>query len=274
MADEIKDEVVEPEVVDAEVEEIEDPDEKPVGEGTEVKKFTLSIESAKTKDLGHGVVEVIVSTGSVDRHGEKINVDGIITKHYSGVVLYGHDYEGLPIGKTLSLKKKDGELRAKMQFATEEYPFAKTVYDMVRGGYLTDVSIGGIVNKWSEDYMTIEELEMVEFSVVPIGANRDAKVVSKAIGKSVESIKDEYDDAVNKHYVERIKSASAVDIADSIKAIEKLLAVLKGASKELSVDVADPEVVRVKLVTMKQQAAEVDRHAETILKTIKIKLKG
>ena len=241
-------------------------------ESTEVKKLSLSIESAKTKDLGYGVVEVIVSTGSKDRHNEVINPDGIDLKNYSGVVLYGHDYEGLPIGKTLKIWKDKATktLRAKMQFAVDEYPFAKTVYNLVKGGFLTDVSIGGIVKKWNEDYTTIEEMEMIEFSVVPIGANRDAKIVAASVGMTIDNISNEYHEALAKHWQENAKNLPENEIKTAIKNIKIVLAALEGEVVNSS---NETELSKTVLVTMKNHAKEIDRQAENVIRIIKLKVK-
>ncbi|OQA03771.1 MAG: Caudovirus prohead protease [Planctomycetes bacterium ADurb.Bin401] len=245
-------------------------------EDKEMQKLSCKIDASKTKELGHGVLEVIVSSGALDRHGEKINLAGIDTKHYNGTVLYGHDYEGLPIGKTLKLwkDKANDYLRAKLQLAVEEYPFAKTVYDLVKGGYLTDVSIGGLVDDYDKNNATINKLEMIEFSIVPIGANRDAKVVAASISKSVEQIKNEYQDALRKHLSEKLEKLPEEDLNGHIKSLKTILAVLEGQASELSNAKAEsPKVRRVKLVLMKQQASAIDREVESVIKKIKVQLK-
>src|SRR3990167_495368 len=82
-------------------------------------KIAAWIEPSKTKDLGNGLLEAVVSTGSVDRHNEKIVIDGVDLRPYkkSPIVLYGHDYESLPIGKAITIKKADNKIVAKFQLA-------------------------------------------------------------------------------------------------------------------------------------------------------------
>lgn len=246
--------------------------ERQVGERVKVAGL---IEPGKTKALGAGMVEVIVSTGSVDRHMEQIDPAGVDLKAYkqNPVVLYGHDYESLPIGKATSIKKTaDGQIVAKVQFAVEEYPFAKTVYDMIVGGFLNDVSIGGIVQQWSDDYSVIEKMEMVEFSVVNIGANRDAKIIARSFeGKSVDEIADEYRDFVGKTLADRTKAMDSNELSETIKNLENLIAVLKASHEEAQNIQATKEVKRVKLFTLKKAAQEVDKQAERVIKLIKLK---
>lgn len=243
-----------------------------VGERVQVAAL---IDPGKTKDLGEGVVEVVVSTGSVDRHNEKINIDGVDLKAYkkNPIVLYGHDYESLPIGKALSIKKNaQGQIVAKVQFAIQEYAFAKTVYDLIVGGYLNDVSIGGIVLQWNEDYTEILKMEMIEFSVVNIGANRDAKIVSRSFGeKSVDEIADEYRDFVSKQIAERAKNMESNELEETINSLEKLVAVLKASHTEARNAQANADVKRVKVFTLKKAAQEVDKTAEKVIKLIKLK---
>jgi len=243
-----------------------------------VKKYVCKIEPSRTKDLGYGVLEAIISSSAVDRYGERIKLEGINTKHYNGTVLYGHDYEGLPIGKTLKLwKDKENDfLRAKLQLAVDEYPFANTIYKLIKGGYLTDVSIGGLVEDsgYDEENATVNKLEMVEFSIVPIGANRDAKIVAASINKSVEEIRSEYRSAVQRYFSEKLKVIPENEIRQHIKSLKTILAALEGQASDISNEKAgSPKVRRVKLVMMKQQAAEADRQVEAIIKTIKIRLK-
>ena len=79
--------------------------------------------------------------------------------------------------------------------SVEEYPFAATVAALIKGGYLNATSIGGIVRQWSDDYKTIQEMEMLEFSVVPVPANQEALMTSRSLkemtGKDIETIRAE-----------------------------------------------------------------------------------
>ena len=141
-----------------------------------------------SKNLPYGQVEVLVSNSATDRHGESIEMTGIDIKQIqrNPVVLWAHDYASLPIGKIVHLWKSKGDLKAHIQFMTEIVPFAETVYKLIVAGALNAVSIGGIVKEYGvtdgvTDYSKIAQLEMVELSVVPVGAHPDALVTSKAL---------------------------------------------------------------------------------------------
>src|SRR3990170_262899 len=80
---------------------------------------------SKAIDEGKGIYEVMASTETIDRDGDKIMAAGIDIDNYMGtggkrgnrVVLWAHDYRELPIAKTLELHKVPGlGLRATFQF--------------------------------------------------------------------------------------------------------------------------------------------------------------
>lgn len=237
--------------------------------------FGASFEAEKTKDLGEGVIEATISTSSVDHHGEVINQDGVDVSQYHGTVLYGHDYEGLPIGKTLSMKKFKNKMTARFQLAVKEYPFAATIYEMIKGGYLTDVSIGGMVAKWSDDYRTIEEMIMKEFSVVPIGANSDAQITSKGIkaaGKTFDTVKEEYQDFAKKVLLDKMESMPDDELKDAIKTLKTLTARLEETAEGKSL--ADVNSLSAtKRYTIMKDAKAVAQQSQNIITTIKIKIK-
>ncbi len=240
-------------------------------------KFGAHFEGEKTKDLGEGVVEATISTNSVDHHGEVINQDGVDVSQYHGAVLYGHDYDGLPIGKTISMKKFKNKMTARFQLAVKEYPFAQTVYDMIKGGYLTDVSIGGLVAKWSDDYRTIEEMIMKEFSVVPIGANSDAQITSKgmekAIGKTYEQVKTEYQDFAKKIMLDKMKGMPDDEIKDAIKTLKILLARLEESA--VGESLADDKPLKRSITHMfvLKDAKAVVEQSQKVIKIVKLSIK-
>ena len=166
--------------------------------------LTSNIKLAGVKDLPYGEIEVVISSSALDRHGETIQVSGINTKEFmqNPTVLWAHNYEDLAIGKVVKLWKSSGKLMGRIKFATEIVPFAKTVYDLIREGYLNAVSIGGLVREYGEnkgvtDYSNITKMDMVELSVVPVGANPEALVMSKALEAGID-LGDSYDKFVAK----------------------------------------------------------------------------
>jgi HK97 family phage prohead protease len=235
-------------------------------------KLTLNLDSASTKDLGEGVLECVVTTANEDRHGENILSDGIDTQRYmeNPVVLYGHDYYGLPIGKTIKLTEQKTKMKARFQLATDILPFAATVYAMVKAGYINAVSIGGIVKKWSEDYRTIEEMEMLEFSIVSIPANPEALITGrsfeKAVGKSITEVKKEYESAVQKYTLDKLKGMDNDEVKDAIKVLKNLIARLEDTANDASL--TDEKTI-TKIVL--KEAKAVATQSQQVIKTIKLK---
>jgi HK97 family phage major capsid protein/HK97 family phage prohead protease len=143
----------------------------------------------ETKDLGDGEVQAIVASDSVDRHGEIIDIAGLSVKKYmdNPVVQWAHDYDKPPIAQATKVWKSGGKLMAKMKFALEENPFAKQVYDLIKGGFLNAVSIGFIPLEM--DGNTFTKSEMVEFSVVPVPANSEALITARKLGLDTSILK-------------------------------------------------------------------------------------
>ena len=248
-----------------------------VGEHVEVM---ASFEPNSVKDLGEGVFEATVTTAEVDRTGELIETDGLTTDGWvkTGMpVLYGHDYSSLPIGKGLSFKQLKTKLTARFQLAVKEYPFAQTVADMIKGGYLNAVSIGGIVKQWNETYTVIEQMDMVEFSVVPIPANASAIITSrsfeKATGKTVEEVSKEYKDFVQQTTVEKLEKTLDVDeLAKYIESLKDLTVVLEKA-KELKInekDISKEDAEKITL-TLRKTAGKVSETGQQIIRLVKAK---
>ena len=239
-------------------------------------KLTMNLESASTKDLGEGVLECVVTTANEDRHGENIDTKGISTDRYmeNPVVLYGHDYYGLPIGKTLKLTEQSKKMKARFQLATDILPFAATVYAMVKAGYINAVSIGGIVKKWSEDYRTIEEMEMLEFSIVSIPANPEALITGrsfeKIVGKSITEVKKEYEEAVQQVTLDKLKGMDNDEVKDAIKVLKTLIARLEETASEQTLS-DEKTITRIVM----KDAKAVAEQSQQVIKTIKLKsLKG
>lgn len=247
-----------------------------VGERVDI---LCSFDSALTKDLGNGTFEATITTSAIDRQGENILTDGIDTSNWiekNPVVLWGHDYSGLPIGKGLSVKPYKNKITARFQLAVEEYPFAATVAEMIKGGYINATSIGGIVRKWSDDYRTILELEMVEFSIVPVPANADAIIMGRSLedatGKTLETIKGEFADFSQRIFVDKFKHMGDDESTEAIKVLKNLTAHLEEAAKaEALGDEEEPAVKKIRKFVLKEKARAVVTQSQKVNKIIKLK---
>lgn len=144
----------------------------------------------KSIDEKNRTVTFVVSDGNVDRHGESLNPNGWMVKNYMNnpVVLFGHKYDELPIGKTIKFWVENAnEVLATIEMATHEY--AEKVWTLIKGGFLKATSVGFIPKELDEKgEFTWSQMELLEISVVPIPANpralaKDILGVYKALEK-------------------------------------------------------------------------------------------
>ena len=193
------------------------------------ERIDLTVGVEKAVKLEHGEVEVIVSNSGVDRHGESIAMEGIDLKEIkrNPVVLWAHDYSRLPIAAITKLWKSAGNLMARVKFAVDDYDFADTVYRLVVGGFINAVSIGGIVKEWNEDYTIIKKMEMIELSVVPVGAHPDALVVAKNLGIEKEDLTKQYNEFLLKSYQAKASQIPAKDMAAYTEMLKTLAQVFE-----------------------------------------------
>lgn len=178
-------------------------------------------------------VRFVITTDSPDRERDVVTTPGIDTKNYerNPVVLFGHDYKSLPVGRCVSLVRSDNNITAMVEFATADLnPMAEQVYRMVKGGFLKATSIGFRPTKWAynEERKGVDfaESELLEFSVVPVPANAEALIAASASGIDTKVLKD---------WAARIMEQEAALAAETERVEEsrELVFVAKNLSKDL-----------------------------------------
>ena len=147
------------------------------------------------------VVEFIATKEVVDRDKEIVKVKGISLKEFkkNPVILWSHDRRELPIGKAVQTTKSGDELKIKVEFAdAEANPKADMVYRLVKGGFLSAVSIGFMPDfdeityvepkrgKKNQARRIFNKVELTEMSVVNIGANQDSLATGKSFSDALE----------------------------------------------------------------------------------------
>jgi HK97 family phage prohead protease len=128
-------------------------------------------------------MDVTLTTAAVDREGDVVAAGGWQLANYlqNPVVLYGHDYKSLPVGKAVSLTVTETGLSGRVRFPEPgTYAFADTVRALVKQGFLNAVSVGfkpirsePNAARGGTDF---HEQELLEFSFVPVPANPEALV--------------------------------------------------------------------------------------------------
>jgi HK97 family phage prohead protease len=170
-----------------------------VAEGHPPEKPTLLKEYLpdRIKSEGERKYTFTISTGAIDRDRDTVSVEGWSLDNYrkNPVVLWAHDYAGLPVGRAESIIARNGQLIARMQFVPGEvYPFAETVRQLIDGGWVKATSVGFRPLKWAINEerggYDFEEQELLEFSLVPVPSNPEALVQARASGMDVAPLKD------------------------------------------------------------------------------------
>jgi hypothetical protein len=179
---------------------------------------------AEADDEGRTITSYI-STLAIDRDREIIMPKGIDIKSYmkNPVVLFGHNYQSLPIGKNLWIKTDSKGLRAKTEYANHQQ--ADEVYNYRKDGFPMAESIGFIpiewiepkekgweeaLNAWKEAYKSsfdtmpdektmkglrriYTKVHLLEYSDVPVPSNPEALQLAVSKGICTEDEAKTYD---------------------------------------------------------------------------------
>ena len=149
---------------------------------TVVKFSTFDLQNVKDVDRS---VTFTLSTKDVDRDNDTIDQDGWVLEHYlsNPVVLWGHNYSSTPIGRATQVFQSSKSLRATDEFMPKDLnPFADSIFQMVKGGWLKTVSVGfkALEGDMSEARggfaFDFTKQELMEHSVVPVPSNPMALV--------------------------------------------------------------------------------------------------
>lgn len=166
------------------------------------------------KAVGSGItitesgVDILITTQDCDRDGDVIITSGVDTTFYNECLAWNHDLDLPTIGRVVDLKRGPASLTGTAIFASE-MEFAKDIEYLVRNGFLKGVSLGfipvpsGVVTRGSTSFKSlcatygidaakckriITRCELVEVSIVPVGANPHCGVISgmkSVMGKSL-----------------------------------------------------------------------------------------
>lgn len=140
----------------------------------------------KSVDNKNYTIEGKFSTGDIDRHGEVVDQKGWDLTDFlnNPVILFQHDGNQLPVAKCVSIGiDADGDLAGVIQFAVNEYEFAKTVFNMYANGFMRAFSCGFMNTVYEYDSINeviiLRKNKLHEISCVSIPANAMALAKSK-----------------------------------------------------------------------------------------------
>ena len=179
-------------------------------------------------------IEFVASTEAPDRYKDVLRVSGWQTKNYmkNPVVLWAHQSDQPPIGKTLSIRTEaaPAALVQVVEFATKETSaFADQVFQLYRQKFLNAVSVGfrpleppemimDETGSWTGGF-EFTSMELLELSAVPIPANPQA--IARAIDGGLITVAD----------VGRVFVDANLDFEARLAKLEREFAALKAGSK-------------------------------------------
>lgn len=144
---------------------------------------------AVTLDEEKHTATFVMSTASIDRHGDIVDQDSWILDHFASnaPLFWGHRSNDFPLGKWLRVwLEPDPEmagqkmLMGEAEFAVEVDPTIERAWKHLVRGDLNMVSVGFIphIVDYDEerDAFVLKSCELIECSLVGIGANRRALV--------------------------------------------------------------------------------------------------
>ncbi len=198
-------------------------------------KLTKDFSADITIEDGERAIVATMTTDAVDRDGEVLIPQGMNSKNFEAnpVVMFGHNYFELPVGKVTAVKRGQKKWSAKIIPAErpETYPpekewFPDTLYSLFKQGVLNAVSVGLMpqehrqastkdIEQYGEGVRrVISKWELLELSICAIPANPEA--IATAVGKGL------------------IKSDAAEKIFGKIEVIEE---------KEVTVEIEEEQEI-------------------------------
>lgn len=151
---------------------------------------TLHVQSKIKINSKEDGFKFIASTEAVDRHGEVIKQNGWdITRYMENpVILWGHEYDELPVGKATNIYVENNQLVVEGVWASEKAnPDAECIRNLYLEGMINAVSVGFIAKEWEGNVIT--KAELLEISIVTVPANQEALSLLKSKGLSAGLLK-------------------------------------------------------------------------------------
>lgn len=163
------------------------------------KRINKDVVSTPIVDDATRRITFTCSTASSDRTNDSIDQSGIFLGNYlkNPVVMYAHDTDNYPVAKCVQIGIVSGNLTAVFEFLASDVPLAgpraEAVFQMVKQGYLSAVSIGFLPLEYEfsndperESGVDFKSVELTEISIVPVPCQPEALVVPQSILDIVE----------------------------------------------------------------------------------------
>ncbi len=138
------------------------------------------------------LIRYAFSDASVGRDNHVIAPDAWDLTNFkrNPVFLWAHDADQPPIGRVVEIGTVGGKLRGAVEYAERDvYPFADTIFQLTKAGYINATSTGWLPLEWqaSRDRsrpggVDFSRVELLEISQVPVPALPTALVEARARG--------------------------------------------------------------------------------------------
>lgn len=139
-------------------------------------------------------LEFVLSDGSLDRHGTRINPNGwsLASFKRNPIALFGHS-AGFPIGRWENVRTEGGKLIGRLVLASEgTSERIDELRKLVEQGILRAVSVGFSVLEWGtpgKSQFDIEKQDLHEVSLVSVGSNTNALAKARSMNISESTIR-------------------------------------------------------------------------------------
>lgn len=216
------------------------------------KSFGIKI---KAVDESKYRIKAVFSNPMEDRHGEIIDQSGWKLEEFllNPVVLFAHNQWEPAIGKVLNLGIVNGNLEGEIEFAAEEYPFAKVIFNLYKSGFMRAISVGFSNNifEFNEETeeMILKENTLYEVSTVNVPAN--AMALAKSAGVDIEPLEKEMKEVAQRRKehagkykaqstdIDLLSKKSKEDLIKAKEAIDVLLKLDDKAEKKTADEIED-----------------------------------
>jgi HK97 family phage prohead protease len=191
--------------------------------GSEISTATVR-ESFETevKTGGERTLVFTISTASVDRMGDTINVNGWKLDEYkkNPVVLWAHDSSSLPLARANRVWIDGEKLKAEAEFTPPGVArFNDTVFELYRTGFMKATSVGFAPLKYSlsddpkrRSGIDFLEQNLLEFSCCTVPANPEALMDAKSAGIDVTPM-------IDYHLEQLGRSLAGDELANAVRKI-------------------------------------------------------
>ncbi len=158
----------------------------------------LHIEKNALIDAGNGIITfsngLVITDDTAQKNGTRYDVSSLDLSEYKGQVTADHiDSLQTLIGKVLNIAKRGQSIVVDgIKFAVQENPLARLAYDLMRNGYLTDVSIE-TYGPMPDEGGIYRDAKLVGLSLVVVGNNNSATVNQIALNSLSQAKQDGLD---------------------------------------------------------------------------------